>query len=152
MKLAIVFALLVGLLTWVSVPGMSSSAGLSAGFEPTGLWLIGALTELSITEVIDLRVQMEFATPDIEGLMITSLAVLPHLSLPPIDLFVGVGVGVALTPPPYTNGLLVEGAAGVRLAPADAVSILLQVRLLLRWGGTTWDAGPVFEGGILINF
>lgn len=152
MKQAIVLGLLIGLLAWGSIPGMSSGVGLSAGFDPTRLWLIGALTELSITEIVDLRAQISFATQDIEGLMLASISVLPHWSMPPVDPFFGIGVGVALTPPPFSTGLVVEGSAGVRLVPADVVSIILQVRYLLRWTGDDWDSGPIFEGGILINF
>lgn len=152
MKQAIVLALLIGLLVWVSMPGLSSRVGLSAGFDPTGLWLIGALTELSLTEMFDLRAQIGFATQEIEGLMLVSFSVLPHWSVPPIDPFIGIGVGVALTPPPFSTGLVVEGSAGVRLVPADVVSIILQARYLLRWTGGIWTSGPIFEGGILINF
>ena len=152
MKQAIVLVLLVGLLGWVSMPGMSSGVGLSAGIDPTGLWLIGALTELSITEIFDLRAQIGFATQEIEGLMLASVSVLSHWSMPPIDPFAGIGVGIALTPPPFSTGLAVEGSAGVRLVPAGVVSILMQVRYLLRWTGGIWTSGPIFEGGILINF
>ena len=152
MKQAIVLGLLIGMLAWVSIPGMSSGFGLSAGIDPTGLWLIGALTELSVTEIIDLRAQIGFATQEIEGLMLASISVLPHWSMPPTAPFIGIGVGVALTPPPFSTGLVVEGLAGVRLVPADVVSIILQARYLLRWTGGVWTSGPIFEGGILINF
>ncbi len=152
MKRAIVLGLLIGLMAWSSIPGMSSGVGLSAGFDPTGLWLIGALTELSITEIFDLRAQIGFAIQEIEGLMLASVSVLPHWSVPPIDPFVGIGVGIALTPPTFSTGLIVEGVAGVRLVPADVVSIVLQARYLLRWTGGNWTSGPIFEGAILINF
>jgi hypothetical protein len=152
MKQAIVLVLLVGLLGWVSMPGMGSGVGFSAGIDPTGLWMIGALTELSITEIFDLRAQIGFATQEIEGLMLASISFLPHWSVPPIDPFAGIGVGIALTPPPFSTGLIVDGSAGVRLAPGDVVSILLQARYLLRWTGGIWTSGPIFEGGILINF
>ena len=152
MRHVIVLGLLVGLLAWVSMPGAGSSVGLSAGIDPTGLWFIGALTELSVTEIIDLRAQIGFATQEIEGLMLASISVLPHLFVPPIDPFAGIGVGIALTPLPFSTGVFVEGVAGVRLVPADAVSIMLQARFLLRWAAGTLTSGPIFEGGILINF
>ncbi len=151
MKQAIVLGLLIGLLGWASMPGMSSGVGVSAGLDPTGLWLIGALTELSITDFIDLRAQIGFATQEIEGLMLASVSILPHMSLPPIDPFVGVGVGIALTPPPFSTGLVVEGVAGIRLVPTNVVSIMLQARYLLRWTEGILTSGPIFEGGILIN-
>jgi len=147
-----VLSLFIGLLGWVSVAGMASGVGAVAGIDPTGLWLIGAMTELSVTEFFDLRAQIGFATQDIAGLMLVSLSALPHIVVEPIDLFAGLGVGVALTPPPFSTGLVIEGAAGIRLIPADVVSIVLQARYLLRFTGGIWTSGPVFEGGILINF
>ena len=152
MRQAITLVFLVGLLSWLSIPGTSSGVGLTAGLDPTGLWLIGALTELSVTEIIDVRAQIGFAMQEVEGLMLVSLSVLPHWSLPPIDPFAGIGVGVALTPPPFSTGLIVEGLAGIRLIPADVVSIVLQARYLVRWTAGVWTSGPIFEGGILINF
>ena len=152
MKKWVVLSLLIGLLGWVSLSGMGSGVGVVAGIAPKGLWLIGAMTELSITEIIDVRAQIGFATQEIEGLMLASLSVLPHVVVPPIDLFAGLGVGIALTPPPFSTGLVVEGSAGIRLIPSDVVSIILQARYLLRWTGGIWTSGPVFEGGILINF
>jgi len=152
MKQAIVLGLLIGLMAWVSIPGIGSGVGLSAGFDPTGLWVIGALTELSVTEIFDLRAQIGFAAQEIEGLMLASISVLPHLSMPPVDPFAGIGVGIALTPPPFSTGLIMEGVAGVRLVPTNLVSIVLQVRYLFRWTGGNWTSGPIFEGGILINF
>jgi hypothetical protein len=152
MKKWIVLSLLICLIGWVSLSGIGSGVGAVAGIDPTGLWLIGAMTELSITELLDLRAQIGFATQDIEGLMLISLSVLPHIVIPPIDLFAGFGLGIALTPPPFSTGLVVEGSTGIRLVPADVVSIILQARYLLRWTGGIWTSGPVFEGGILINF
>jgi len=151
MKQAIGLGLLIGLMGWVSMTGMSSGVGLSAGFDPTGLWLMGALAELSITEIFDVRAQIGFATQEIEGLMLASVSVLPHWFVPPIDPFAGIGIGIALTPPPFSTGLVVEGSAGVRLVPADVVSIILQARYLFRWTGGNWTSGPIFEGAILIN-
>lgn len=153
MKQTIAIVLLSGLMLLISIPGMGASVGLSAGFDPTGMWLISALTELSVTEIFDVRAQIGFAaTPGIEGLMLASMSVLPHLFLPPIDLFAGFGLGVALTPPPFSTGLIIEGSAGIRLIPTDAVSILLQTRYLFRLTGDGWTSGPIFELGILINF
>jgi len=152
MKKWMVLSLLIGLLGWISLTGMASGVGVVAGLDPTGLWLIGAMTELSITPIFDLRAQIGFATQDIEGLMLASLSFVPHILLPPIDLFAGLGLGVALTPPPFSTGLVVEASGGIRLVPTDVVSIILQARYLLRWTGGIWTSGPVFEGGILINF
>lgn len=147
-----VLSLIIGLLGWVSIAGMASGVGAVAGIDPTGLWLIGAMTELSVTELFDLRAQIGFATGDIAGLMLVSLSALPHVVMEPIDLFAGLGLGVALTPPPFSTGLVIEGSAGLRLIPADVISIVLQARYLVRFTGGIWTSGPVFEGGILINF
>ncbi len=152
MKQAIVYGLLIGLVALVALPATASGVGFTAGFEPTGLWILGAVTELSVLEYLDLRAQVGFATQQIEGLMLATFTAMPHWPMPPVDPFLGVGIGVALTPPPYSTGVVVEGSAGVRLVPADMVSILLQARYLMRWTGTAWTSGPVFEGGILINF
>lgn len=156
MKKWMVLSLLIGLLGWGSLSVIGSGVGAVAGLivdeTGSGLWLIGAMTELSITDIFDVRAQIGFATQDIEGLMLVSLSVLPHVVVPPIDLFAGLGLGIALTPPPFSTGLVVEGSAGVRLVPADVVSIILQARYLLRWTSVELYYGPVFEGGILINF
>ena len=152
MKKCIALSLLIGLLGWVSIVGTGSGVGAVAGVDPTGLWLFGAMTELSITQVFDLRAQIGFATQGIEGLMLVSLSALPHVILPPVDLFAGLGLGVALTPPPFSTGFIVEGSAGIRLVPADIGSVILQARYILRWTGGELYYGPVFEGGILINF
>ena len=152
MKKWLVLSLAIGLLGWISLSGMSSSAGLTVGIEADGLWVIGAMTDLSVTEVIDLRVQVGFVPQDVEGLMLATFAVLPHLLLPPADLFIGIGTGFALTPQTFSNGLILEGTAGIRLVPVEMVSIILQARYLFRWTDVGVFSGPLFEGGILINF
>ncbi len=152
MRQAIVLGILIGALALVSLTGLGSGFGLTAGFEPTGLWIFGAVTELSLTDILDARAQIGFATQQIEGLMLASVSIVPHWAMPPVDPFIGLGVGAALTPPSYSSGIVVEGSAGVRLIATAPVSLLLQARYLLRWTGTEWDSGPVFEGGFLINF
>jgi len=156
MRKWMVLSLLIGLLGWGSLSAMGSGVGAVAGLivDPTGtgLWLIGAMTELSVANVIDLRAQLGFATQDIEGLMLVTLSALPHVVVPPVDLFAGLGMGIALTPPTFSTGFVLEGTAGIRLVPADVVSIILQARYLLRWTSVELYYGPVFEGGILINF
>ena len=152
MKQAIILGSLIGVLAMVSLPGVGSGFGLTAGYDPTGLWVLGAMTELSVTNIFDVRAQIGFATQQIEGLMLASVSIVPHWAMPPVNPFAGIGVGVALTPPPYSTGVVVEGSAGIRLIPAEPVSLLLQARYLLRWTGTGWTSGPIFEGGFLINF
>lgn len=152
MKHTIVCVLMMVAILAPSATTLGSAVGFTAGFDPTGLWIFSALTELSIMEMLDIRAQMGFASQDIEGLMLAGITVVPHWPMPPVDPFVGLGVGIALTPPPYSTGIVVEGTVGIRLIPADLISIMLQVRYLLRWTGTSWTTGPVFEGGILMNF
>ena len=152
MRQAIASGLVVGLLAWIAVPGIGSSVGLTAGFDPTGLWVFGAVAELSVAEMADVRMHIGFATQEIAGLMLVGVSILPHWVIPPIDPFAGIGLGVALTPPPFSTGFVVEGVVGVRLVPASVVSILLQARYLARWTGEAWTSGPVFEGGILVHF
>ncbi len=128
------------------------SIGVGVGYEISGLILISALTEMPISETLDVRAQLGFATPDIAGLMLVTVDILTHWLMPPIDPYVGLGIGVALTPPPYSTGLVVEGVGGLRVAPIDGLQLSLQVRYLLRKAGNGWHAGPVFEGGVLLQF
>jgi len=145
---------LVGLLA-IGVLGIGAGAvtvGFGVGYEVTGLVLISALTEMPIGETIDVRAQVGLATPDIAGLMIVTMDVLMHRAVPPLDPYIGLGAGVALTPPPFSTGLVVEGIAGLRAAPLDLVQLYLQARYLLRRSGVGWSAGPVFEAGLLVRF
>jgi hypothetical protein len=86
------------------------------------------------------------------GLMLITGSVLYHQVFPPVDPFVGLGVGVALTPPPFTTGLVIEGAAGLRILPLESVVLFAQVRYLVRWlsGGIT--SGPIYEAGLEVRF
>ena len=137
---------------WMSLSAFAVGVGLSAGFDPTGLWLVGAATEVPALEYLDVRAQVGFATQGIEGLMLATFSVLPHFLAPPLDPFVGLGIGVAMTPPPFSTGFVVEGSAGLRIVPVDSVSLFVQVRYLMRYAASIWSTGPVYEGGITINF
>ena len=125
--------------------------GFGVGYEISGLILLSALTETRINEAIDLRAQLGFATTDIAGLMLVTVDLLSHWVVPPLDPFLGLGIGVALTPPPFSTGLTVEGVAGLRAAPTDIVRLFLQARYIVRRAGAGWNAGPVFEGGLLVE-
>ncbi len=126
--------------------------GFGVGYEISGLILLSALTETRINEAIDLRAQVGFATIDIEGLMLVTVDLLSHWLIMPLDPFLGLGLGAALTPPPFSTGLIVEGVAGLRAAPTDLVHLFLQARYIVRRAGAGWSAGPVFEGGLLVEF
>ena len=144
-------AVLVG----VGLVGVSLQAvtiGFGVGYEVSGLILVSALTETPINESIDVRAQVGFATPGIAGLMLLTMDLLAHWLIPPLDPYLGLGIGAALTPPPFSTGLVVEGVVGLRAAPHNIVQLFLQARYVLRRSGTGWDAGPVFEAGLLGRF
>jgi hypothetical protein len=143
-----VFAILVLL----SGAAGATSVGLTAGLDPTGIFLVNALTELPVSADFDLRAEVGIATGEMAGLMLITGSVLAHHEFEPVDPFLGLGVGVALTPPPFTTGLVVEGSAGVRLAPLDALVILGQVRYLVRWLNEGFTSGPLYEAGFEVRF
>jgi len=128
------------------------TVGIGVGYEITGLVLIGCLTEVPIGEHVDVRAQIGFATPGITGLMLISMDALAHWPVPPLDPFVGLGAGVALTPPPYSTGMILEAVGGLRLAPTEIVQLYLQARYILRRADGRWSDGPIFEGGLLLRF
>jgi hypothetical protein len=130
----------------------ATTVGFAVGLDPTGIFLLNALTELPVSPDVDVRAEIGVATGDMAGLMLITGSVLYHQVFPPIDPFVGLGVGVALTPPPFTTGLVIEGAAGLRVLPLESVVLFAQVRYLLRWlsGGIT--SGPIYEAGLEVRF
>jgi hypothetical protein len=130
----------------------ATTVGFAVGLDPTGIFLLNALTELPVSPDLDVRAEIGVATGDMAGLMLITGSVLYHQVFPPVDPFVGLGVGVALTPPPFTTGLVIEGAAGLRILPLESVVLFAQVRYLLRWlsGGIT--SGPIYEAGLEVRF
>lgn len=141
-----------GVLVLVGVGLQAVTIGLGAGYEMSGLILIGALTETRISEWIDVRAQLGFASRDVAGLMLVTMDLLTHWLVVPLDPYLGLGIGAALTPPSFSTGLIVEGTVGLRVAPLDVVGLFVQARYLLRRSDTGWNAGPVFEGGLLVRF
>ncbi|MEW5826593.1 MAG: hypothetical protein AB1778_07140 [Candidatus Bipolaricaulota bacterium] len=139
----------------VAALGLASagaSAGLVLGYDPTGLWIWSALTETPIAEVVDLRAQVGFSTTGAAGLMLATASVVAHPTWAPFQPFVGVGAGAALTPPPFTTGLLVEGVGGLRVVAAPWLALLFQARVLVRWTDAGVTAGPLFEAGAEVRF
>ncbi len=130
----------------------ATSVGLAAGLDPTGILIVSALTELPVSSDFDLRVEVGIATGDLAGLMLITGSVLAHQVFKPVDPFLGLGAGVALTPPPFTTGLVVEGSAGVRLAPWDGLVMFGEVRYLIRWSSDGITSGPVYEAGLEVRF
>jgi len=146
--LGIAAMLIVGL--GVGVAG--TTAGFCVGVDPTGIYMFSAIAELPIGGSLDLRAEGGIATGDLAGLMVAGLTLLYHRPFSPVDPFIGLGFGGALTPPPFTTGLVLEGVAGVRIVPVDPLVIFVQVRYLARWTDIGWTSGPVYEGGIGIRF
>jgi hypothetical protein len=130
----------------------ATTVGFAVGLDPTGIFLLNALTELPVSPNFDVRAEIGMATGDMAGLMLITGSVLYHQVFPPVDPFVGLGVGVALTPPPFTTGLVIEGSAGLRVLPLESVVLFAQVRYLVRWlsGGIT--SGPLYEAGLEVRF
>ena len=126
--------------------------GVSVGYEISGLVLVSALTETGINEAIDLRVQIGFATPNVSGLMVVTMDLLLHWLIPPLDPYIGLGIGAALTPPAFSTGVLGEAVAGLRAAPSNVVQLFLQARYVVRRTGIGWYAGPVLDGGLVVEF
>jgi len=130
----------------------ATTVGFAVGLDPTGIFLLNALTELSVSPDVDVRAEIGMATGDMAGLVLITGSVLYHQVFPPVDPFVGLGVGVALTPPPFTTELVIEGMAGVRPWPVDIVALFAPARYLVRWlsGGIT--SGPIYEAGLEVRF
>ena len=130
----------------------ATTVGFAVGLDPTGIFLLNALTELPVSPDLDVRAEIGVATGDVAGLMLITGSVLYHQVFPPVDPFVGLGVGVALTPPPFTTGLVIEGAAGLRILPLESVVLFAQVRYLVRWLGDGIMSGPIYEAGLEVRF
>jgi hypothetical protein len=143
---------LLAIVTILGGAAHATSVGLAVGFDPTGILLINALTELPISPDFDVRAEVGIATGDMAGLMLITGSVLGHHAFGPVDPFAGIGVGVALTPPPFSTGLVLEGVAGVRLVPLDALVVFGQVRYLVRWLNDGFTSGPVYEAGLEVRF
>jgi hypothetical protein len=136
----------------VGLAASATTIGLGVGLDPTGILMFGALTEVAISDSFGLQAEAGIAAGDVAGLMLATAAVLYHVPLPPVDPFVGIGVGAALTPPPYSTGVVVEGIAGVRVPVFDPVSLFVQARYLVRWSGDGITTGPIYEAGVQFRF
>lgn len=149
-KRVIVWSVLATILLGVSTS--ATTIGFALGFDPTGLLLVSALTETAITDSLELRAEAGIATSEVAGLMVATGSILYHYPIPPIDPFVGIGVGTALTPPPFSTGVVLEGIAGVRVVPFEPVSFFGQIRYLVRWSGEGVSTGPIYEAGVQLRF
>jgi len=130
----------------------ATTIGVGFGLDPTGLLVISAMTETAVTDSLDLRAEAGIATDEIVGLMLATGTILYHYAIPPIDPFVGLGAGVALTPPPFSTGVVAEGVAGLRVVPFEPLALYAQIRFLVRWSGAGMTTGPIYEAGAQIRF
>ena len=130
----------------------ATSIGVGFGLDPTGLLIISAMTETAVTDSLDLRAEAGIATDEVAGLMVATGTLLYHYPIPPVDPFVGIGAGVAMTPPPFSTGVVVEGVAGVRVIPFEPVALYAQIRYLIRWSGAGITTGPIYEVGVQLRF
>ena len=151
-RLPLVLLLLVFLTASVML-GSATSVGLGGGFDPTGLFFMGALIEIPVAEWIDLRTQMSIAlNSDITGLMLVNASALAHRPIEFFDPFLGMGIGVALTPRGYSVGFTLNGLAGVRIALFEPVSAFLDVHYVLRFTEAGLSHGPIYEAGLRATF
>jgi hypothetical protein len=132
--------------------GSATSVGFGLGLDPTGIVLISAITETPVSDSLELRAEAGVSTKRMEGLMLASAALLYHYPVPPIDPFVGLGVGVALTPPPFSTGMVAEGVVGIRVIALEPICFFFQARFLVRWSGAGVTTGPVYEAGAQLRF
>ncbi len=130
----------------------ATTIGLGIGFDPTGLVVISALTETSITGALEIRAEAGFSTDEIAGLMLATGTLLYHYPAPPVDPFIGIGAGVALTPPPFSTGVVMEAVGGLRVIPLEPICLYAQVRYLVRWSGAGITTGPIYEAGLQLRF
>jgi len=148
---AVLWAVLILITAGLGVSG-ARSFGLALGLDPTDLLVVSALTETSVSENLDLRAEAGIATDQIAGLMLATGTILYHYPLPPIDPYIGIGGGLALTPPPFSTGVVAEAVAGVRIVPAEPFALFGQIRFLVRWSGAGVTTGPIYEAGLQIRF
>jgi hypothetical protein len=142
-------------LVWVLCLGavvQATHVGAGLGMDPTGIFLVSALTEMPLLEWLDLRIEAGIAIDGVSGLMLATGTVLYHQPIPPIDPFIGLGLGAALTPPPFSTGFVIEGVAGIRVIPFDPAVIYAQIRYIARWSGVGLTTGPVYEVGLGVQF
>ncbi|MEA1870699.1 MAG: hypothetical protein U9N00_00675 [Candidatus Bipolaricaulota bacterium] len=145
--------LLLVFLTASGISGSATSVGLGGGFDPTGLLFMGALIEIPVAEWADLRTQMSIAlNSDITGLMLIDVSALAHRPIEFFDPFLGMGIGVALTPRGYSVGFTVNGLAGVRIALFQPISAFLDVHYVIRFTEEGLSHGPIYEAGLRATF
>lgn len=134
-----------------SASASSLSLALGVGFDPTGVFLVTALTERGVNETVDLRAEVGIATGNLAGLMLLGGSVLVHQPFLPLDPFAGAGVGLAVTRVP-SIGLTLEGILGTRIVPFMPFGAFLQLRYIVRLSASGLTAGPLYEAGLFVSF
>ncbi len=147
-RLVIAFLLLLDLLV---APVFATQIGMGIGVDPTDVLLVSALAEISFGNLIDLRGQLGIVTQNVAGLMMLGGAVLVHQPFPPLDPYLGGGIGLALAPG-FSTGFTVEGLVGTRIELLKPLAAFIELRYVGRFSEIGWTAGPLFEGGLLLSF
>jgi len=127
---------------------VAAMIGIAVGYGPSGLMLFSAVRETQVGESIDLRAEAGIATHEIAGLRLATGTVLYYFPWPPVDPFVGLGGGIAMTAPPFTTGVLVEADAGLLIDRIETIGFAGRLRDLVRWSeDQTWPE-PVFGASL----
>ncbi len=136
----------------VPVWASATSIGIGAGIDPTGMIMVGTITEMPLMDYLGLRAQLSVAVNSgIAGLMTMNATLCGYYPLPPFAPFIGLGGGVALTPSPYNWGGTLDALVGTHIAIAEPVSLFFDVHYVVRFSTVT-TYGPIYEGGISFSF
>lgn len=147
-RIAVAFLLLINLLV---TPLLATHFGAGVGIDPTGVLLVGVLADVTVGDLIDVRAQLGITTQNMGGLMLLGGAVLIHQVFPPLDPYLGGGIGVALTSG-FSTGFTVEGLVGTRVALFAPVAAFVELRYIARISEIGLTAGPLFAAGLLLSF
>jgi len=151
-RFSVLIAIVV-VLAALTVPAAAISLGLGGGIDPSGLYFASILSEAPVGDFFGLRAEMSVAlSSDIAGLMVVSGGGFAHYPVAPFDPFLGLGIGVALTPNDYSLGFLVEGVAGSHIALFAPLSAFVDVRYIVRFTSEATTAGPLYEAGLSLSF
>ena len=136
----------------VSVCASATSIGISAGIDPTGIIMVGTVTETPFADFVGLRAQLSIAVNSgISGLMTMNATICGYYPVLPFVPFIGLGGGVALTPSGYNWGWTIDALAGTHIAISEPVNLFFDVHYIVRFSAVI-TYGPIYEGGISFSF
>ncbi|HDL86170.1 MAG TPA: hypothetical protein ENH11_07600 [Candidatus Acetothermia bacterium] len=151
-KRTLVVAIIVLLI--VPVWASATSIGIGAGIDPTGMIMVGTITETPLIDFLGLRAQLSVAVNSgISGLMTMNATLCGYYPLPPFALFIGLGGGVVLTPSGVQNrlGWTLDALAGTHIAISEPASLFFDIHYVVRFSAVI-TYGPIYEGGISFSF